>query len=216
MGVSNPTGKSIDSRIVKYSRNKNTIITGAKIILNPFYKLNIFIMKNSLFKFLTIVMIVGFSANAMADGTVTASATATATIVTPLAITNAGDMNFGNIAVNATAGTVVLIPAGTTTATGGVTLPPTNPGTITNASFTVTGQTGYTYVITLEADGYEINDGGTNTMTIDDFTSTPSGTGELTTGTQTIDVGATLNVGASQAAGTYTNGTGFDVSVNYN
>ncbi|MBV5336700.1 MAG: DUF4402 domain-containing protein, partial [Deltaproteobacteria bacterium] len=34
-------------------------------------------------------------------------------------------------------------------------------------------------------------------------------------GTQTLTVGATLNVGANQAAGTYTSGA-FSVTVNYN
>src|SRR5258707_15610441 len=79
----------------------------------------------------------------------TATATATATIVTPISITKTVDMNFGNVAVQAsTGGTVVLAPAGTRTTTGGVTLPVT-AGTVTAASFTVNGQGAYTYAITL-------------------------------------------------------------------
>jgi len=57
------------------------------------------------------------------DAQVTANATATGTIVTPILISNAGDMNFGNVAVSATGGTVILAPASTRTITGGVTLP---------------------------------------------------------------------------------------------
>jgi hypothetical protein len=57
---------------------------------------------------------------------------------------------------------------------------------------------------------------GSETMTINTFTSNPSGTSALTAGTQTINVGATLNVAGSQVAGTYTNATGFLVNVNYN
>jgi hypothetical protein len=53
-------------------------------------------------------------------------------------------------------------------------------------------------------------------MIVNAFTSNPSGTGELTSGAQTINVGATLNVGTPQVAGVYTNLTGFDVTVNYN
>jgi hypothetical protein len=53
-------------------------------------------------------------------------------------------------------------------------------------------------------------------MTVNAFTSTPSGTGALTAGSQILKVGATLNVGAGQVAGTYTNATGFPVIVNYN
>jgi hypothetical protein len=57
---------------------------------------------------------------------------------------------------------------------------------------------------------------GSNTMSVNAFTSNPDGTGTLTGGTQTLKVGATLNVGASQAAGTYTSATPFTVTVNYN
>jgi hypothetical protein len=171
-------------------------------------------MKILLFKLLAIMMIVGFSASAMAQAT--ASATATATIVTPIAISNAADMNFGNVAVTGTAGTVILAPAGTRTTTGGVTLPVT-AGTVAAASFSVTGEGVYTYAITLPSTDYTITRSGeSETMTVNTFTSDPSGTGTLTAGAQTLKVGATLNVGASQVAGVYTNATGFDVTVNYN
>ena len=53
-------------------------------------------------------------------------------------------------------------------------------------------------------------------MVVNAFTSTPNPTGTLTGGTQDILVGATLNVGAAQAAGLYTNLTGLVVTVNYN
>ena len=48
------------------------------------------------------------------------------------------------------------------------------------------------------------------------FTSTPSATGALTAGTQTLNVGATLNVAAAQASGIYVSGTPFTVTVVYN
>ncbi|QHS58121.1 DUF4402 domain-containing protein [Chitinophaga agri] len=145
----------------------------------------------------------------------TASATVTATIVTPISITKDVDMNFGNVAVQSTtAGTVVLTPAGTRTRTGGVTLP-TTAGTVTAASFTVAGTTGYTYTITLPTTPLTITSGA-NTMTVTAFTSDPSGTGTLTGGSQVLNVGATLNVSAGQPAGVYVSGTPFDVTVNYN
>jgi hypothetical protein len=54
-------------------------------------------------------------------------------------------------------------------------------------------------------------------MTVNAFTSSPSATGTLSgTGSQTLTVGATLNVAAGQAAGSYTNSTGVLVTVNYN
>ena len=148
----------------------------------------------------------------------TATASASATIVTPIAISKTVDMNFGNVAVSATiAGTAVLAPAGTRTTggAGGVTLPVT-AGTVAAASFNVTGQASYTYAITLPTT-CTLSDGASHTMTVNAFTSSPSATGALSTGgTQTLNVGATLNVAAAQAAGSYTNATGVPVTVNYN
>lgn len=145
----------------------------------------------------------------------TASATATATIVTPISITKDVDMNFGNVAVQSTTGgTVVLTPAGGRTRTAGVTLP-TTTGTVTAASFTVNGTGAYTYTITLPSSAHTISSGA-NTMTVTAFTSTPSGAGgQLSGGTQQLKVGATLNVGAAQPSGVYVSDTPFDVTVNY-
>jgi hypothetical protein len=53
-------------------------------------------------------------------------------------------------------------------------------------------------------------------MTVDTWTSTPTPTGTLTGGTQTLTVGATLHVAGSQLAGVYSSATPFDVTVNYN
>ena len=147
---------------------------------------------------------------------VTATATASSTIVTPIGITKTVDMNFGNVAINSTtAGTVVLAPAGTRTSTGGVTLPAT-AGTVAAAEFNVTGANNYTFSITLPSTSHEIKS-GSNTMSVTGFTSTPTPTGALSaTGSATVKVGATLNVSAGQAAGTYTSVTPFEVTVNYN
>ena len=147
---------------------------------------------------------------------VKATATASSTIVTPIGITKTVDMNFGNVAINSTtAGTVVLAPAGTRTSTGGVTLPAT-AGTVAAAEFNVTGANNYTFSITLPSTSHEIKS-GSNTMSVTGFTSTPTPTGTLSaTGSATVKVGATLNVSAGQAAGTYTSVTPFDVTVNYN
>jgi hypothetical protein len=92
-------------------------------------------------------------------------------------------------------------------------------GTPTAASFTVTGVAAATYTITLPAGATTVSD-GTNTMTIDTWTSNPAGTGTLTGGTSTLLVGATLNVDADQPGGVYNTsnagGSGeFTVTVNY-
>ncbi|MDA6070861.1 DUF4402 domain-containing protein [Flavobacterium sp. AC] len=143
----------------------------------------------------------------------TATATASATIVTPISITNASDMNFGNIATDGTVGTVVLAPDNSRTITGGVTLPAAS-GTVTAAAFTVSGSDSYTYAITLPSS--VIIASGTDQMTVDNFTSTPATIGTLSSGSETITIGATLNLVASQAEGSYTSAAPFAVTVNYN
>jgi hypothetical protein len=168
-------------------------------------------MKNLFKLFATSIVLLSFSAATFAQ--VSATATVSATIITPIAITKTVDMNFGNIAVGLTGGTVVLDPANARTKTGGVTLPAV-AGTVSAASFTVTGLAASTYSITLPATVIIVS--GTPTMTVSAFTSTPSGTGLLTSGTQTLTVGGTLTVAASQAAGLYTLANGLSVTVNYN
>jgi hypothetical protein len=166
------------------------------------------------FFLLSIAMII-YSAAAYSQ--VSATATSSATIVTPITIANAANMNFGNIAVNASAGTVVLPAAAAPvrSVTGGCTLPAT-AGTVASARFTVTGQSGYTYAITLPASASLTGPGPA--MTANTFVSNPTvaAGGLLTGGTQTLYVGATLNVAGSQTAGVYTTAAAFTVTVNYN
>lgn len=161
------------------------------------------------------VCLVMFTFSAAIFAQVSATSTASATIVGPIAISNTASLNFGNVAVNATAGTVVMTPAGVRSATGGCTLPAVT-GSPSAASFNVSGAANYTYAITLPAAATTLTS-GVNTMTVDTWTSTPSNTGTLNgSGTQTLTVGGTLHVGGSQAAGTYTSATPFTVTVNYN
>ena len=170
-------------------------------------------MKNMKKVLVLAIVVLGFAASSFAQ--VTATASTTGTIITPIAITKDVDMNFGNIAVSPTlGGTVVLPTAGARTLTGGVTLPVVT-GTVTAASFTVTGEGSSTYSITLPSSAITLT-GPSGTMTVQNFVSTPSNTGALSGGTQQVKVGATLNVAAAQAAGTYTNASGLFVTVNYN
>src|SRR5882757_430849 len=147
-------------------------------------------MKN-IFKSIAIasIAVIGFSNSSFAQAADVASASAT--IITPISIVKTVDMNFGNVAVSATiAGTAVLAPAGTRTTggAGGVTLPATN-GTVSAASFTVSGQASYTYAITLPS-SCVITDGSSHNMTVNAFTSFPSATGTLSSGgTETLNVG---------------------------
>lgn len=167
-------------------------------------KLSIFVSLVALFSIASLTV----------EAQVSAVAETSANIVGPISITKSVDMSFGNVAVSPTiAGTVLLTPASTRTAGGGVTLPAIT-GTVTAAKFTVSGESGTTYSITLPA-SISLTNGG-NSMTVDNFTSTPTPTGSLATGTEDIFVGGTLNVAAAQASGLYSNVSDLVVTVNYN
>ena len=143
----------------------------------------------------------------------TTNASATATIVTPIAITKVTDLAFGNI-VAGSGGTLAVSAADVVTPTG-VTVPASNTGTRNAAVFTVTGEGSYTYAITLPSTDQTItHTNAVDAMVVNTFVSNPSGTGALTAGTQQLKVGATLNVGAAQVGGTYSGS--FSVTVAYN
>jgi hypothetical protein len=167
-------------------------------------------MKNITKLFAIAIAVIGFTSTSFAQ--TSATATASGTIISPIAIAKNIDMNFGDLAVDATAGTVVLATDGSRTRTGGVTLPVIT-GTVAAAEFTVTGTAGYAYTFTLPAGATTVANGA-NTMLVDNWTS--NSTGIITGGTEVVKVGATLNVNASQAAGLYTSAVPFQVSVNYN
>jgi spore coat protein U-like protein len=146
-----------------------------------------------------------------AQNTASASANATARIITPISISKTADLNFGDVVPSGVAGTVTVTSAGVRSSAGGASLG--NGTGVTAAAFTVSGQASATYAITLPASTTITS--GANSMTVDTFTSNPSGTGALSAGgTQPLAVGANLNVGINQAPGTYT-GT-FSVTVAYN
>jgi hypothetical protein len=159
------------------------------------------------------IAIAGFAGSSFGQG-VSTTATASAFIVTPIAISKTLDMNFGNVAVNATAGTVVLPPSGPRTVTGGCTLPAA-VGTVTAAHFVVTGTPTYTFSISITPALITV-DQGANHMNVDTWVTNPTPTGTLAGGTATVDVGGTLHVTGGQATGAYTSATPFTITVNYN
>jgi hypothetical protein len=175
-------------------------------------KNSINMMKIKLNLIATALVVLGFASQSF--GQATGSADVFATIVAPLTITKVTDMNFGNLAVQSfLGGTVALDPAGTRTPAFGVTA--ASGGTVSAATFTVTGAAGMTYSITLPGAPIDLSDGLGNFMSVSDYTVNPA-TGTLTGGTQNIAVGAQLYVSANQTPGTYTSTSTLDVVVNYN
>ena len=173
-------------------------------------------MRKTVFLLASLFVMVLATQRVNAEGPASASATAnaTATIITPIAIAHVADLNFGNIVAGTGTGTVIVDTDGVRTSTGDVILPTATPGTVNAAEFTVTGLAAATYDITLPG-SIDISTTGGATMTVTNFTSTPSVTGTLAAnGEQTLSVGATLTVGANQPAGTYEGS--FFVTVAYN
>jgi hypothetical protein len=169
-------------------------------------------MKNMKKIFVLIILFSGIVASSFAQVTKTASAAAT--IITPISLNKILDMSFGNIAVNPLLpGGTVTLPASspsTRTFTGGITLPAT-AGVVQAAKFTVNGEGTSAYSIAIPGTITIIS--GSNNMSIVPV-SNPSGSGALVGGTQDIYVGGTITVGASQAVGLYSGD--FNVTVNYN
>lgn len=137
-----------------------------------------------------------------------ATATSTAGVVTPIAITKATDMSFGNFAVGATPGTVTLSPNNAIAFTGGIVAA---GGTPAAAQFNVTGTGTMTYSIAFTGSSTSLTS-GSDSMAFTRISDTSASaittgnvtTGALTAGAQSIFVGGQLAVAANQPAGTYT------------
>ena len=141
----------------------------------------------------------------------TANFTATATIIQPITIATTSQMNFAKIDAK-NGGDVILTPESTRYTSGEVELDEAT--SVSAASFTVSGQQGYTYAITLPQSEYELTN-GSEKMTLKDFT-TDIKSGSLAEGTQSFRVGATLKVNANQQPGIYNTLNNLNVTVNYN
>lgn len=165
------------------------------------------------------IISVFFAATAVAQTSATATANASATVITPITLTKTLDLNFGILAASPVPGTLKITPAGIRTTTGGVSTLST-AGTVTPAVFSVEGEDGYSYAITLPLIPVVLH----NTthagafMLATNFTSSPAVItgGVLTGGSQALNVGATLFVGPNQVHGLYTTSIPFPVTVNYN
>lgn len=120
-------------------------------------------------------------------------------------ITATQGLSFGSF-VAGSGGTIAISPQGTRTAGGDVTLMTVGQSSQGSAAlFDLTGSPNSTYTISLPSDNVVTLTGSQGgSMAISAFSSTPSGTGQLSSaGTQTIAVGATLAVSNDQIPGSY-------------
>jgi hypothetical protein len=118
--------------------------------------------------------------------------------------TSTQSLVFGRF-VAGSGGTITVSPFGLRSSSGGVTL---LNSTVSAASFTNTDNAqkyaSATVAITLPADGSVVLSSGANQMSLNKFTSNPSGLGVMSGGSFQFTVGATLTVGANQPKGSYT------------
>jgi hypothetical protein len=149
----------------------------------------------------------GSSSGFAADATTTASAT----VITPIAITKSVDLAFGSFARGA-GGSVTVSTSGARTTTGAILS--TIGGTPAAAKFDVTGEGASTYSITWSGDTVLTTGAGgvgqtmalarISDLTAGNATSGAVTSGTLSSGVQSIYLGGTLTVGAAQEAGAYT------------
>ena len=137
----------------------------------------------------------------------TVSSTASANILQPIGVSKVADISFGEVYSDGTlAGTVTLDFTGGRTFGGGAAA-----GTATGSSgeFTVTGEAGSTYALTIPANVALTGPGTDMNVAL-----TNNSAGDLATGSETFQIGGDLAVGIAQTAGAYS--ATFDVTVNYN
>jgi hypothetical protein len=120
-------------------------------------------------------------------------------------LTNTRGLDFGKF-VARTGGTVVISPTGARTSTGAVIL--VNSSSANSASFTVgssgNGKPVKTVTFSLPSDTAVRLTSGSDSMAVTTFVSSPAaGISNNFSSTPTVTVGATLQVGANQAPGTY-------------
>ena len=156
------------------------------------------------------LIFLSFPTDGMAQAT--ATFTASVNIIQPIGITNTANMNFANVDARS-GGSVILGPDNTRISQGGVEL--TDGNTVSAATFEVTGQAGYTYSITLPNSDHVLTN-GTDDIIIRDFTSSLKAEGSLADGSQTLRVGASLDINSNQTPGNYASPGGFNITVNYN
>jgi hypothetical protein len=162
--------------------------------------------------FLFAIVVLGFAAVSFGQSTISASTTAT--LVTPIAISKTVDMNFGTIGASGTAGTVALDFSDGRVATGGVKL--ISGGAEKTAVFHVTGEGSNSITVSVTPGSINLTGAVTSdVITADNFVSNVLTGATLTSGSLDIKVKGILNVPANAKADIYKNNSELVVTVNY-
>lgn len=148
----------------------------------------------------------------------TASSSANAVIMTTLKIVKNTDLDFKQLAPSNLAGTVTMTNEGVRTGDANAT--PVGAGNGDAAKFTIEGVGDEAIDVTMvPANGIFDVTNGTETMEVTlaaaDVATMNSITALPASGTQELTFGASIAVGANQAAGTYNNAAAFTLTVIY-
>jgi hypothetical protein len=172
-------------------------------------------MKKLIILFAAIVMMAAFTTKVMAQpNSNTTSNASRAEVLSAIGLVAHNPLEFGGFTSGAL-GTVVMSPLGVRTFTGGVILYATSI-TPTAASYTVSGAPNTSYAIIVPTtDQLLVHVGNSSSMPANTFTCSysPPASTLSQTGTDAFTIGATLNVGSSQAPGLYI-GT-FNITIAY-
>ncbi len=161
-------------------------------------------MKKNIIAIFCLAALFAFGYDVKADGKANAGGLS---ITKDRTTSTSGDLAFGSFIPNATGGTVVINPFGNEArTTSGLQM---ISSTFGPAAFTLSGESNTTYAVTLPSTATITKTGGTETMRVDTFTSTLSGTGPVVTATLvgtggSFKVGGKLHIPANQVPGSYT------------
>lgn len=148
---------------------------------------------------------VAFSGQARAAS---ATASANAAVIAPIAVNKTSDLSFGRFSSGA-GGTITVSTSGERSASG--VIPSADGGAMTAAEFVVSGDKNASYSIAHGGTAALLHSAGADTMMLTKFSDLSGAnasagnvlSGKLISGTQTIHVGGTLAVAANQAPGDY-------------
>jgi hypothetical protein len=156
-----------------------------------------------------IIVIAGFSGGGYAQSN-SAEITASVTVIQPITIARAADLNFGRITIGG-AGTVVVSSGGTRTQSGSITL--LSGGSEAPGLFNITGKESATYAVTIPTSVTLKKSGApTEIITADTFTNNAVA---LTGNSDQLKVGATIHLVGNETVGAYASDL-FAVTVAYN
>jgi hypothetical protein len=151
-----------------------------------------------------LVICVGVVHVACAQGrSASSSANASAKVIQGIQITKTSDLHFGAL-IPSTGGTVTVAVSGGRTYTGYMTMLSSSSFPVAAANFTLMGAPTQAYTVTLPTTAILTRQGGSDTLLVGSFTSSPFASGTLdTNGNGSLAVGGTLTIPGSQTPGYY-------------